>query len=85
MYGKILSLIGGACKISSRKNKEMLDTELWEISDVLKIALKENISTKAGRNTVSSDSQAAIKQLQGSKSNAGQALKTQIHNGARQL
>lgn len=63
----------------------MLDTELWEISDVLKIALKENISTKARRNTVSSDSQAAIKQLQGSKRNAGQALKTQIHNGARQL
>ena len=31
------------CKISSGKNKEILDAELWGISEALKIALKESI------------------------------------------
>ena len=72
-------------KISLGKNKEILDGQLWGISEALKIALKENTTRKARRITVFSDSQAAIKQLQGSKSNAGQALKIQILKRARQL
>lgn len=72
-------------KVSLGKNKEMLDAELWGISEALKIAPKENTSRKAGTITVFSDSQAAIKQLQESKSNAGQALKIQIFKRAKQL
>lgn len=73
------------CKISLGENKEVLDAELWGISEALKIALRVDISEKARRVTVFSDSQAVIKPLQGSKSNVGQALKVQIHNRARQL
>ena len=68
-------------KISLGKSKQVLEAELWGISEALKIALKENISGKARRITVFSDSQAAIKQLQCSKSNVGQTL----NNRARQL
>ena len=50
----------------------------------MKIAIRENTSRRAGTITVFSDSQAAIKQLQESKSNAGQALKIQILKRAKQ-
>ena len=63
------------CKISLGKNKEILDAELWGISEALKIALKESTLRKARKITIYSDSQMALKQLQGSKNNAGQALK----------
>lgn len=72
-------------KVSPGKNKEILDAELWGISEALKIALKENTSRKAGIITVFSDLQAAIKQLQESKSNAGQVLKIQFLKRAKQL
>ena len=67
------------------KYKEILDVELWGISEALKIALKESTSRKAHRITVFSDSQTALKQLQGAKSSAGQALKTQIFKRTKQL
>lgn len=72
-------------KISLGENKEILDAELWGISEALKIALKESASRKVCKMTVFSDSQTALKQLQGFKSNAGQALKIQILKQARQL
>lgn len=68
------------------KNKEVLDAKLWGISKTLKIALKKIFLRKLiGLFMVFSDSQAAIKQLQCSKCNVGQALKIYIHNRARQL
>ena len=70
------------CKISLRKNKEILDAELWGISEALKIALKDGTLRKARKITIYSDSQMALKQLQGSKNNAGQALKIQIFKRA---
>lgn len=73
------------CKSSLGKNKEILDAELWGISEALKIALKESILRKARKITVYSDSQLALKQLQGSKNNAGQALSIQIFKQAKQL
>ncbi len=63
----------------------MLDAELWGISQALKIALKETTPKKAGRITVYSDAQMAIKQLQEAKSNVGQTLRIQIYKQARQL
>lgn len=71
-------------KISLGKNKEISNAELWGIFKALKIALKKNISRKACKITVFSDSQVAIKQLQGFKNNAGQALKIQIYKQVRQ-
>ncbi len=72
-------------KISLGKNKEIYDAELWGISEALKIALKESTSKKICRVTVFSDSQTALKQLRNVKSNAGQALKSQIFRLAKQL
>lgn len=57
------------------ENKEILDAELWGIFEALKIAVNENTSGKADSITVFLDSQAVLKQLQGSQSDAGQALK----------
>ena len=73
------------CKISLGKNKEILDAELWGISEALKIALKENIVRRACRIIVYSDSQTALNQLQGSKSNTCQALRVQIFKRTKQL
>ena len=73
------------CKTTLGENKEVLDAELWGISQALKIALKETTPKKVGRITVYSDAQMAIKQLQEAKSNAGQALRIQIYKQARQL
>ncbi len=73
------------CKISLGNNKEILVAELWGVAESLKMVLKKNISRKARRITDFSNSQAAIKQLQGSKSKACQALKIQILKRARQL
>ena len=67
------------------KNKEILDVELWSISEALKIALKERTLKKAHRITVFSDSQMAFRQLQGSKNSADQALKIRIFKRAKQL
>ena len=72
-------------KISLGENKEILDAELWGISEALKIALKESTSRKVRKVTIFSDSQTALKQLQGFKRNAGQALKIQILKQAKQL
>ena len=72
-------------KTTLGENKEVLDAELWGISRALKIALKETTPRKAGRITVYSDAQVAIKQLRETKSKAGQALRIQIYEQARQL
>ena len=53
LYGKITLLVGG-----KPANKEILDAELWGISEALNIALKKNISRKACRITAFPDSQA---------------------------
>lgn len=53
----------------------MVDVELWGISRVLKIALKETTSRKAGRITIYLDIQMAIKQLRKTKSKIDQALR----------
>lgn len=58
---------------------------LWVISQALKIALKEITPRKAGRITVYSDSQLAIKQLQATNNKEGQALISQIATQVRQL
>lgn len=50
---------------------------MWDISQALKIALTETAPKKAGRITIYSDAQSAIKQSQENKSNAGQVLKLQ--------
>lgn len=65
------------------ENKEILDAELWGISEALKIAGNDNTSGKADSITVFSDSQDVLKQLQGSQSDAGQALNVQIRDKAR--
>ena len=62
-------------KITLGKNKEILDAELWGISQALKIALYEITPQKASRITVYSDAQTAIKQLQATNNKEGQALK----------
>ncbi len=49
----------------------MLNAELRGISQALKIALKETTPRKAGRITVYSDAQMAIKQRRETKSKAG--------------
>lgn len=72
-------------KISLGKNKEIFDTELWGISEALKIALKESLSRKIRKVTIFSDSEIALRELQIVKGNAGQALRTQIYRQARQL
>ena len=66
-------------KTALGRNKDIFDAELWGISEALEVALRETALRKACKITVFSDSQAAIRKLQRSKSNAGQALKTQIH------
>lgn len=73
------------CRLTLGKNKEVLDAELWAISQALKIALKEISPKKAGRIMAYSDAQTAIKQLQETKSRADQALRIQIYKQARQL
>jgi ribonuclease HI len=62
------------------KNKEIFDAELWGVSDALGIAL-----TEAQPNdpvTVYLDSQAAIKKIQYSTSQSGQAIALQCHKRA---
>ena len=51
----------------------------------MKIALKESISRKIRKITIFSDSQTALRELQSSRNNTGQALKIQIYGQARQL
>lgn len=67
------------------KNKEALDAEIWGISEVLDIALRETASKKAQKITVFSNSQTAIKKLQKSKNGVGQTLKAQIVKRAKQF
>lgn len=62
-----------------------MDTELWDISKGLKIALKEITLRQAGKITVYSDMQLAIKQLQVTNCKKSQELKTQIYKQVRQL
>ena len=66
------------CEIPLGKNKEILDAELWGISQALKIALNGIACKKASQVTVYSDAQTAIKQLQSTSNKEGQALKAQI-------
>ena len=84
-WKSFLSYGWNTCKISLGKNKEILDAESWGISEALKIALKESTVRRACRIIVYSDSQTALKQLQGSKSNACQALRIQIFKRTKQL
>lgn len=73
------------CKLLLGKNKKILDAKLWDTSEALKIALKDSTLRKAQKITIYSDSQMAFKQLQGSKNNTGQVLKTKIFKQAKQL
>lgn len=67
------------------KNKEVLDAELWGVSEALGVALRETALRKTYKVTVFSDSQTAIRKLQGSKNGAVQALKAQIVKRAKQI
>lgn len=65
-------------KTALGKNEEISGAELWGISDALGVALKEATPRRTHKITIFSGSQAAIKELQGSKKNAGQALNIQL-------
>ncbi len=84
-WKSFLSYGWNTCKISLGKSKEILDAELWGISEALKIALKESTVRRACRITVYSDFQMTLKQLQASKSNACQVLRIQIFKQTKQL
>ena len=58
---------------------------MWGISETLGVALRETALRKACKITVFLDSQTAIRKLQGSESNAGQALRTQVIKRVKQL
>ncbi len=85
VWRNCLSRAWNICKIFLEKNKEILDAELWGISEALKVALKESTLRRVQRITIYSDSQIALKQLEGSKNNAGQVLRIQILKRAKQL
>lgn len=67
------------------KNKEVLNAEFLGISKALGVALRETALRKACKITVFLDSQTAIRKIQGSKSNEGQALRTLIIKKVKQL
>lgn len=67
------------------KNKDVLDAELWGVSEALGIALKETALRKAHKVTVFSDSQTAIRKIQAAKAGAGQVLRAQIVKRAKEL
>ena len=66
-------------------NKEVLDAELWGVSEALGVALRKTTPRKLYKVTVFSDSQTAIKKIQRSKTRPSQALKAQIVKKAKQL
>lgn len=67
------------------KNKEILDAELWAISDALKLALKES-RTQMTQVTVRRDSQKALKRLEKpTTSEPGQAIALQIQLRTQEL
>lgn len=59
--------------------------QLWGISDAVGVALREAAPRRTQKISIFSDSQAAIKELQDSKRNAGQALRIQIYRRVNQL
>lgn len=73
-----------SCKLALGKNKDVLDAELWGVSEALGIALRETAPRKAYKVTVFSDSQTAIRKIQATKSEAGQALRAQIVKRAKE-
>ncbi len=75
-----------AQKITLGKNKEILDAEVWGISEAVKIA-ERKCSRVQQPLTVSifCDSQTAINRLKIMDSKAGQALKVQIYQKVEQL
>lgn len=68
-------------KTALRKNKEILDAELWGISDALGVALRGAAPRRTLKILAFSDSQAVIKELQDPKKNAGQALRSRYIEG----
>ncbi len=68
-----------------KKNKGVLDAELWGLSEALGVALKETALRNLYKVTVFSDSQTVIRKLQGSISGTGQALRAQIVKRAKLL
>lgn len=68
-----------------QKNKDVLDAELWGISEALGIALRETAPKKAYKVTVFSNSQTAIRKIQAAKIGVGQALRAQIVKRAKGL
>ncbi len=60
-------------------------TELWGVSEALGVALRITAPRKPYKVTVFSNSETAIRKIQGSKTGAGQALKAQIVKRAKQL
>lgn len=57
----------------------MLNAELWDISQALKIVLKKTTLRKAGRITVYLNIQMAIKQFYKTKKKTNQVLRIQIY------
>ena len=60
-----------SCKLALGKNKEVLDAESWGLSEALGVALKETALKNSYKVTVFSDSQTAIRKLQGSITGGG--------------
>ena len=67
------------------KNKDVLDVELWRVSKVLGIMLRETAPKKAYKVTVFSNSQTAIRKIQVAKTEASQTLRAQIVKKAMEL
>lgn len=76
---------GESCKLALRENKEVLDAELQDISEILRVVLRKTVIRKPYKVTVFSDSQIAIKEIQRSKTRASQVLKVQIVKKTKQL
>lgn len=73
-------------KVTLGKNKEILDAEIWGISEAVKVA--ERKCSRAKQSLIINifcDSQTAINKLRVLDSKAGQALKAQIYQKVEQL
>lgn len=73
-------------KTTLSKNKEILDVEIWGISEAVKVAEQKCIRTQQPPEiSIFCDSQTAINKLRVMNSKEGQALKAQIYQKAKQL
>ena len=73
-------------KVTLGKNKEILDAEIWGISEAIKVA--ERRCVRAQQSLIISifcDSQTAINKLKVMDNKAGHTLKAQIYQTVEQL